>query len=241
MSISWRPHVLHSPWNSPGQNTGGGSLFLLQGISPTQGSNLGLPHCRWILYQLSFQGSPKCSEHLHYFMVGQTHLTQRLFCNKVLNVSCNLLKTESENRVAAWVQTVCKCIHCLPPVIAWLSGSCGLAAIAQHHTKGLYHTPPRPGRDQNSKFEEQFLLNAYCTIVKNLKDWSRTIIIWRPSLFGFLSHAGYTHPFPSTLQSLIPLWHQVQTLREMPFLNVIVFMYLFLVALGLHCWAWTFL
>ena len=30
-----------------------GSLSLLQEIFPTQGSNLGLPHCRWILYQLS--------------------------------------------------------------------------------------------------------------------------------------------------------------------------------------------
>ena len=47
-----------SPWNSPGQNTGVGSLSLLQGIFPTQGLNLGLPHCRWILYQLSSQGSP---------------------------------------------------------------------------------------------------------------------------------------------------------------------------------------
>ena len=32
---------------------------LLQGIFPTQGSNPGLPHCRWILYHLSQQGSPK--------------------------------------------------------------------------------------------------------------------------------------------------------------------------------------
>ena len=39
----------NSPWNSPGQNTGVGSLSLLQGIFPTQGSNPGLPHCRWIL------------------------------------------------------------------------------------------------------------------------------------------------------------------------------------------------
>ena len=43
----------YSPWNSPGQNTGAGSLSLLQGIFPTQGSNLDLLHCRWILYQLS--------------------------------------------------------------------------------------------------------------------------------------------------------------------------------------------
>ena len=37
----------------PGQNTGVGSLSLLQGIFPTQGSNPGLPHCRRILYYLS--------------------------------------------------------------------------------------------------------------------------------------------------------------------------------------------
>ena len=43
----------YSPWDSPGQNTGMGSLSLLQGIFPTQGSNPGLPHCRQILYQLS--------------------------------------------------------------------------------------------------------------------------------------------------------------------------------------------
>ena len=35
-----------------------GSLSLLQGIFPTQGSNLGLPHCRQILDPLSYQGSP---------------------------------------------------------------------------------------------------------------------------------------------------------------------------------------
>ena len=33
---------------------------LLQGIFPTQESNPGLPHYRWILYQLSYQGSPDC-------------------------------------------------------------------------------------------------------------------------------------------------------------------------------------
>ena len=38
VSDSLRPHGLYSPWNSPGQNTGVGSLSLLQGIFPTQGS-----------------------------------------------------------------------------------------------------------------------------------------------------------------------------------------------------------
>ena len=59
MSDSLQPHGLHSPWDSPGQNTGVGSLSLLQGIFPTQGSNPGLLHCRWILYQPSHKGSPQ--------------------------------------------------------------------------------------------------------------------------------------------------------------------------------------
>ena len=93
-----RPHGLHRPWNSSGQNTesgklfsspgdlpnpgieprsptfqafslpaelkgkpkntGVGSLSLLQWIFLTQELNQGLLHCRQILYQLSYQGSP---------------------------------------------------------------------------------------------------------------------------------------------------------------------------------------
>ena len=53
------PIDLYSPWNSLGQNTGVGSLSLLQGIFPTQGWNPCLPHCRPILYQLSHKGSPR--------------------------------------------------------------------------------------------------------------------------------------------------------------------------------------
>ena len=52
-------HGLYRPWNSPGQNTRVGSLSLLQGIFPTQESNQGLLHCRRVLYQLSYQGSPE--------------------------------------------------------------------------------------------------------------------------------------------------------------------------------------
>ena len=46
MSDSLWPHGLYSPWNSPGQNTGVGSLSFLQGIFPTQGSNPGLIHVK---------------------------------------------------------------------------------------------------------------------------------------------------------------------------------------------------
>ena len=58
VSDSLQPRGLYGPWNSPGQNTGVGGLSLLQGIFPTQGLNPGLPHCRWIHYQLSHQGGP---------------------------------------------------------------------------------------------------------------------------------------------------------------------------------------
>ena len=59
-------HGLYTSWNSPGQKTGVGSLSLLQGIFPAQGSNPGLLHCRWILYQLSHQESPGILEWVAY-------------------------------------------------------------------------------------------------------------------------------------------------------------------------------
>ena len=58
LSDSLWPYGLYNPWNSPGQNTGVGGCSVLQEIFPTQGSNPGLPHCRWILYQLSYKESP---------------------------------------------------------------------------------------------------------------------------------------------------------------------------------------
>ena len=65
-SNSLWPYGLYSPLSSPGQNTGVGSSSLLQGIFPTQGSNPGLPHCRQILYQLNYQGSPRILEWVVY-------------------------------------------------------------------------------------------------------------------------------------------------------------------------------
>ena len=62
VSDSLRPHGLHGPWDSPGQNTGVGSLSLLQGIFPTQGSNPGLLHWRWILHHVSHKVSPRILE-----------------------------------------------------------------------------------------------------------------------------------------------------------------------------------
>ena len=48
------------PAEPPGKpkNTGVGSLSLLQGIFQTQESNRCLLHCRWVLYQLSYERRP---------------------------------------------------------------------------------------------------------------------------------------------------------------------------------------
>ena len=47
------------PWGFSRQNTGVSCHALLQGIFPTQELNRGLLHCRWVLYQLSYPGSPR--------------------------------------------------------------------------------------------------------------------------------------------------------------------------------------
>ena len=89
MSNSLWPHGLYSPWNSPGQNTGVGSLSLLQWIVPTQGSNPGLPHCRRILCQLNYKGSPRILKWVDYpFSSGSSwprKLNQGLLhCRRIL-------------------------------------------------------------------------------------------------------------------------------------------------------------
>ena len=55
--LAWRI-PWYSPWGSPGKNTGVGFHFLLWGIFPTQELNPGLLHCRQMIYQLSYEGSP---------------------------------------------------------------------------------------------------------------------------------------------------------------------------------------
>ena len=55
--------------DSPGKNTGVGCHAFLQGIFPTQRSNTGLPHCRWILYHLSHKGSPPGSIYIYILCI----------------------------------------------------------------------------------------------------------------------------------------------------------------------------
>ena len=92
------------PWNSPGQNTGVGSLSLLQGIFPTQGLNLALPHCRWIFffffffYQLSHKGS-QINPLVLCCVVAQLYLT---LCNPM---GCNMPGFPVLHRLLEFSQT----------------------------------------------------------------------------------------------------------------------------------------
>ena len=100
MSNSLPPHGLHSPWTSPGQNTGVGRHSLLQGICLTQGSNPGLPHCRQILYQLSLQGSP-------YYSTCGSHciFAQQRLCSVTSWFECMLrhnLLNQHRQEAALW-------------------------------------------------------------------------------------------------------------------------------------------
>ena len=59
------------------KNTGAGSLSLLQGSFLTQKVNQGLLHCRRILYQLSYQGSPK-----YFALLPSGELNPSLSCDR---------------------------------------------------------------------------------------------------------------------------------------------------------------
>ena len=78
VSDSLWPSGLYNPWNSPGQNTGVGSCFLLQGIFPTSGSNPGVPHCRQILEP---PGKPLFSLGRTYFYWSQLEAGSRWCLN----------------------------------------------------------------------------------------------------------------------------------------------------------------
>ena len=60
--------------DSPGKNTGVGFHALLQGILTTQGPNLGLPHCRQILYRLTHQTGVRLSNAQKYTHYAGSHL-----------------------------------------------------------------------------------------------------------------------------------------------------------------------
>ena len=96
-----------SPWNSPGQNTGVGSLSLVQRI-PTPGSNPGLPHFRQIPYQLSHKGSPS---HRTEVFISQNPKTLKasLWTGVTLLSPTGAVRSTWEALLVLWVERP----HCL--------------------------------------------------------------------------------------------------------------------------------
>ena len=72
-----QPARFFCPWNFPGKNTEVGCHSLLQGIFPTQESNLGLLHCRLILSHLSCQDRGFLSLGMQESLIGWAVLRQR--------------------------------------------------------------------------------------------------------------------------------------------------------------------
>lgn len=98
-------------------------------------------------------------------MIGQNHLTARLFNTKMLSLSCNLLNTVRRviNRVVVRVQNCCECVSVVCPcdhVADWELYP-PLPSIMRDDST-VYHGPGK-----TSKFEVWFLLYVYhfCTIL----------------------------------------------------------------------------
>ena len=79
MCDSLQPHGLNSPWNFPGQNTGVGSLSLLQGNLPNPGIEPRSPTLRADSLPAEPQGKPKNTK------VGSLSLLQGIFLTQESN------------------------------------------------------------------------------------------------------------------------------------------------------------
>ena len=97
VSNSLPPHELQParvicPCSFPGKNAGVNCHFLLQGIFPTQESNLDLQHCKQILYQLSNGEAPYNMQFIVYMSyIIYVHIYT---CPHIVQIS-NFLKLEA--------------------------------------------------------------------------------------------------------------------------------------------------
>ena len=112
VSDSLWPHGLYNPWNSPGQNTGVGSLSLLQGIFQTQGLNPGLRHHRQILYQLNHKGSPKIDAIISHILawLWMSYLRAKIYNlkSKYCSLQVSGLEAKKKNKKTNLLLFICK-------------------------------------------------------------------------------------------------------------------------------------
>ena len=82
-----------------------GNLAFLQGIFPTQGSNPSVLHCRRILYQLSYQGSPNISLADHKILALIIQLCQTLYDPMAYSQPGSSVQRILQARILEWVVT----------------------------------------------------------------------------------------------------------------------------------------
>ena len=107
--------MLLSPWDFPGQSTGMGCHFLLQGIFPTQGSNWGVPHCR----QMLLPSEPIISSVQFSCSIMSDSLRPLDYSTPGLHVHLQLPELESNSCPSSWLchlTILCHRVLLLPSV-----------------------------------------------------------------------------------------------------------------------------
>ena len=99
----WTVARLLCSWNSPGQNTGMGHHFLLQGIFLTQGWNLGLLHCRRILYHWATREAHLPLDYTFSFWQQGPHEPSNVTLQKGKSQKCLCDETERQkHKISLW-------------------------------------------------------------------------------------------------------------------------------------------
>ena len=129
-----------------------GCHVLLQGIFPTQGLNLGLLHCRQILYRLSYKGSPLCFQVycIWYLLPHDTNklLTSWLYLHKSkrsVNFECSYIwkscfKTKGYSLAVGSEKNLCITFYWEEMIKAKCRGMCSVQG-----TQWGYKSAPRAG------------------------------------------------------------------------------------------------
>lgn len=108
-------------------------------------------HLTHLIYWTSYLSLPTSSMlSILILAYSWVKLSNRLFCNKVLNTSCNLLSTllKVKHGMLVWVHMIGKCIGGL---LSWRCGRLGavcLTTAAWHHKRGSYHVLLDQKRDK---------------------------------------------------------------------------------------------
>ena len=174
VSDSLQPHGLYSPWNSPGQSTGVGSLSLLQGIFPTWGSNPGLP-----LWADSLPAEPSGKPRNTW--VHSFSLLQGIFPTQGLNrglLPCRqILYQLSPQGSPSWLSFP----HEIPrPLLKWLP----FTLSAEHQL--CFSKTPVSGCCVHSYFLNWNISGA-CVITSSRCSWAKLDWLWErayPKVLG---------------------------------------------------------